>query len=107
MTRGVVVCASAAQDWDNSAALRLYQKKGYVCELIDPPIRIKRCCYLRKRLSEDAPESDEDMLSFDGLAPLFDEQAGSVAELSFTERHFGVLAPAVGVIGGLVGVIFF
>jgi len=97
------------QDCDNGVALGLYQQRGYVCEMLDPPIRIKRRCYLRKRLSEESPESDVDMLAFEEGSPVFvlGEGGRGVAEESFLEKHFGVLAPSVAALGGVIGVIFF
>lgn len=80
-----------------------------MCEMLDPPIRIKRRCYMRKRLRDDALKSDVDMLSFEGADPVFvvGEGGRGVGEESFLEKHFGVLAPSVAAMGGVIGFIFF
>ena len=108
-------------DFNNTAALRMYNKYGFVCEGVDPDIRQKRQVYMRKRITTASPLHGRDLLCInknnqsDGgklkwsVSYDLDCRHGEKieGELSFVEENFGTLAPFVAALGTVVGIILF
>ena len=108
-------------DFNNTAALRMYNKYGFVCEGVDPDIRQKRQVYMRKRITTASPLHGRDLLMInknnqsDGgklkwsVSYDLDCRHGEKieSELNFVEENFGTLAPFVAALGTVVGIILF
>ena len=108
-------------DFNNTAALRMYNAHGFVCEGVDPDIRQKRQVYMRKRITAASPEHGRDLLCIDedkhiddgkpkwSVSYDLDCRKGEhiIGELNFVEENFGTLAPLVAALGTIVGIILF
>ena len=100
--------------FDNTPALRMYQASGYVCEGIDPEMRQQRFCYMRKRLSEESPSHDKDILCIlrdeneqNRDEPVWrvtytiDEYDRCIVKKRFLEKEWGNVSPVVAILGTL------
>jgi ribosomal protein S18 acetylase RimI-like enzyme len=100
-------------NYDNHAALKMYQSNGYVCEGIDPEVRQHRCVYMRKRFTEESPAYSKDILCITEVEGKclasydFAEDDECIVKQTFIEANFGTLAPLVAALGAVVGVILF
>ena len=108
-------------DFNNTAALRMYNKYGFVCEGVDPDIRQKRQVYMRKRITTASPLHGRDLLTInknnqsDGgklkwsVSYDLDSRHGEKieSEHNFVEENFGTLAPFVAALGTVVGIVLF
>lgn len=108
-------------DFNNTAALRMYSKYGFVCEGVDPDIRQKRQVYMRKRITSASPDYGRDLLSIDEDKTSGDgKPKWSVSydlncrqgekiegDLNFVEENFGTLAPVVAAFGMAIGIVLF
>jgi len=110
-------------NFENTSALRMYNKHGFVCEGIDPDVRRgrERQVYLRKRITSASPVYGRDLLRIieDGKSDSgkpkwsvsydLDCRQGEqiIGDLNFVEENFGTLAPVVAALGTVVGIILF